>query len=39
LTGADDAVKCQWMPFVEVMRRADEFFEDHIHIINNFITS
>ncbi len=38
LTGADDAVKCQWMPFVEVMRRADEFFEDHIHIINNFIT-
>ena len=39
LTGADDAVKCQWMPFVEVMRRADEFFEDHIHIVNNFITS
>jgi bifunctional NMN adenylyltransferase/nudix hydrolase len=39
LTGADDVVKCQWMPFVEVMRRADEFFEDHIHIINNFITS
>lgn len=38
LTGADDAVKCQWMTFVEVMRRADEFFEDHIHIINNFIT-
>jgi bifunctional NMN adenylyltransferase/nudix hydrolase len=37
-TGADDAVKCVWMPFVEVMRRADEFFEDHIHIINNFIT-
>jgi bifunctional NMN adenylyltransferase/nudix hydrolase len=39
LTGADDAVKCEWMPYVEVMRRADEFFEDHIHIINNFITS
>ena len=38
-TGADDAVKCVWMPYVEVMRRADEFFEDHIHIINNFITA
>jgi len=39
LTGADDSVKCQWMPYVEVMRRADEFFEDHISIISNFITS
>lgn len=39
LTGADDAVKCQWMSYIEVMRRSNEFFEDHIHIINNFITS
>lgn len=38
-TGADDAVKCMWMPYIEVMRREEEFFEDHIHIINNFITS
>lgn len=39
LAGADDAVKAKWMPFVEVMRQAENFFEDHIHIINNFITS
>jgi bifunctional NMN adenylyltransferase/nudix hydrolase len=35
--GSDDAVGAFWLPMMEVMRRADEFFEDHIHIINRFI--
>ncbi len=35
--GGDDAKGAFWMPMMEVMRRADEFFEDHIHIINRFI--
>ncbi len=35
--GGDDASGAFWLPMMEVMRRADEFFEDHIHIINRFI--
>jgi bifunctional NMN adenylyltransferase/nudix hydrolase len=35
--GGDDATGAFWLPMMEVMRRADEFFEDHIHIINRFI--
>ncbi len=35
--GSDDATGAFWLPMMEVMRRADEFFEDHIHIINRFI--
>jgi bifunctional NMN adenylyltransferase/nudix hydrolase len=38
-SGADDAKRASWMPMMEVLRRADEFFEDHIHIINRFINN
>jgi bifunctional NMN adenylyltransferase/nudix hydrolase len=38
-TGADDAKGAFWMPMMEVLRRADEFFEDHIHIVNRFINN
>lgn len=37
LTGADDAVKCQWMPLIEVFRKEEEFFEDHLTIIQSMI--
>ncbi len=36
--GGDDATGAFWLPMMEVVRRADEFFEDHIHIINRFIS-
>lgn len=32
-----DAKGAFWMPLMEVNRRCEEFFEDHIHIINHFI--
>ena len=35
--GDDDAEKAFWMPLRDVMRREEEFFEDHFHIINYFV--
>lgn len=35
--GADDADKAQWVPFSELKR--EDFFADHIHIIDFFIGS
>ena len=35
--GTDDADKAWWMPNREVFVRENEFFEDHYHIIANFI--
>ena len=35
--GDDDAEKAFWMPLRDVMRREEEFFEDHFHIINFFV--
>lgn len=37
--GNDDTDKVFWMPLREVMRREEEFFEDHFHIINSFVFS
>lgn len=34
--GGDDAARAFWMPIVEAYERCEEFFEDHIHIINYF---
>ena len=36
--GMDDADKAWWMPLRDVFSRENEFFEDHFHIINYFIT-
>lgn len=36
--GNDDADKAWWMPLREVGQREDEFFEDHYHILNYFIS-
>ena len=35
--GDDDADDAWWMPIREVLRREEEFFEDHFHIIYNFL--
>jgi bifunctional NMN adenylyltransferase/nudix hydrolase len=35
--GADDAKEAVWMPFDEVSRNLDMFFEDHAHIIEYFM--
>lgn len=35
--GDDDAEKAFWMPLRDVLRREEEFFEDHFHIINYFV--
>lgn len=34
--GSDDAEKASWMPFSEAFTRENEFFEDHISIIQFF---
>ena len=36
--GGDDAQEAFWMPFAEVFQLENEFFEDHAHIIQSFIT-
>jgi len=35
--GGDDAKEAFWLPIGDLYLRDDEFFEDHIHIINHFI--
>jgi len=35
--GDDDADKAWWMPLRDVMVKEDQFFEDHAHIIANFV--
>jgi len=34
--GDDDAEKALWIPITELFSRADEIFEDHLHIVNYF---
>ncbi len=36
--GGDDAKHAFWLPLMEVPRRETEFFEDHAHIINYFVS-
>jgi len=36
--GMDDADKAWWVPLRDVFSRENEFFEDHFHIINFFVT-
>lgn len=36
--GADDAEKAQWLPLSDFHSMSNEFFEDHWHIINYFIS-
>jgi bifunctional NMN adenylyltransferase/nudix hydrolase len=36
--GDDDAVEALWMPLGEIHDVADRFFEDHLHIIERFIS-
>jgi bifunctional NMN adenylyltransferase/nudix hydrolase len=35
--GDDDADEAWWMPIREVLRREEQFFEDHFHIIYHFL--
>jgi bifunctional NMN adenylyltransferase/nudix hydrolase len=35
--GGSDATGAFWMPFADVIRQEDRFFEDHTSIINHFI--
>jgi bifunctional NMN adenylyltransferase/nudix hydrolase len=37
VVGADDAAEAVWMPFNEVYRNEENFFEDHIHMVDYFI--
>lgn len=36
--GSDDAARAFWMPLMDVMAKPDRFFEDHVHIINYFVS-
>jgi bifunctional NMN adenylyltransferase/nudix hydrolase len=38
IKAADDMEKARWMPLREVMMEEDEFFADHFHIINYFVS-
>ena len=38
VAGADDAEKALWMPFNELALHEEKFFDDHIHIINYFMS-
>ncbi len=35
--GSDDAVGAFWMPLIEVFKREEEFFEDHLAIVQKMI--
>lgn len=35
--GMDDADKAWWVPLHEVYEREDQFFDDHFHIVSNFV--
>lgn len=35
--GSDDADTAFWLPLMDVARLEDEFYEDHAHIIQNFV--
>lgn len=36
--GSDDADKAWWMPLRDIYLKEEEFFEDHFHILNHFIS-
>lgn len=36
--GSDDAEKAFWVPLHEVMKQRDKFFEDHLFIIDHFVS-
>jgi bifunctional NMN adenylyltransferase/nudix hydrolase len=36
--GADDAEKAFWMPLADIYAHEDNFFEDHVQIIQHFIS-
>lgn len=36
--GGDDADKAFWLPFREVNMREDQFFDDHFHILQYFVS-
>ena len=35
--GGDDAAKAVWVPYWDVMKMEDQFFEDHLHIVQFFV--
>lgn len=35
--GSDDAAEAIWMPFVDLKKNRDKFFEDHLSIIDTFL--
>lgn len=35
--GSDDAEKAMWVPFSEIMKNRDHFFEDHFSIVDCFL--
>jgi bifunctional NMN adenylyltransferase/nudix hydrolase len=36
--GSDDAEKATWLSLSELATREEEFFEDHFHIVNHFVS-
>lgn len=36
--GSDDAEKAFWMSFSDIFAKEDQFFDDHFHIVNFFVT-
>jgi bifunctional NMN adenylyltransferase/nudix hydrolase len=35
--GADDAAEAKWIPLMDLGKLEQEFFEDHLHLINHFM--
>jgi bifunctional NMN adenylyltransferase/nudix hydrolase len=38
VTAADDAALAQWVPVTSLPDMEEQFFEDHFHILNHFLT-
>ncbi len=35
--GSDDAMRAKWVPIVDLIAMEEEFFEDHFHILDDFL--
>jgi bifunctional NMN adenylyltransferase/nudix hydrolase len=38
VSGSDDAVEARWIPLPELQAMEDQFFDDHFHILDHFLS-
>ena len=38
VAGSDDAVEARWIPVSELQAMEDQFFDDHFHILDHFLS-